>query len=349
MLSSLAVENFTVFKRAELQFEQGLNVIVGENSTGKTHLLKLLYALMAVSAEEGRKGDRAPSDTFLQARIAEKLINIFRPEDAHLGRLARRQQGRNRSEVKIYFSQTETSFGFNFASQNKSKVVMDTVPVQWLANKPVYLPPRELLTIYPGFVSLYETYNTDYEETLRDTCLFLGRLTRRGRRETEVANILDPLEEQIGVVSERNGRFYLKTGIGNMEMPLVAEGWRKLAMLSRLIANGSLMGKDLLLWDEPEANLNPRLIQKVAAAILCICAAGIQVVIATHSLFLLREFETLLKSSKFQHVDRRYFALSHGEDGVCVSEAEEIGRIDPLVSLDEDLLQSDRYLDAMMP
>ncbi len=39
-----------------------------------------------------------------------------------------------------------------------------------------------------------------------------------------------------------------------MEMHLVAEGLRKLAMIARLIANGSLVDKVSLFWDEPEAN-----------------------------------------------------------------------------------------------
>ena len=46
------------------------------------------------------------------------------------------------------------------------------------------------------------------------------------------------------------------TNAANMEMPLVAEGWRKLAMLVRLIATGSLLDKGCLFWDEPESNLN---------------------------------------------------------------------------------------------
>lgn len=41
-----------------------------------------------------------------------------------------------------------------------------------------------------------------------------------------------------------------------MEMPLVAEGLRKVAMLARLIATGTLLEQGYLFWDEPETNLN---------------------------------------------------------------------------------------------
>lgn len=53
-----------------------------------------------------------------------------------------------------------------------------------------------------------------------------------------------------------------------MEMPLAAEGLRKLAMLAQLIATGSLLEKGYLFRGEPETNLNPKLIKEAALTIL---------------------------------------------------------------------------------
>lgn len=350
VIRSLVVTNFTAFLKAQLDFATGLNVIFGENGTGKTHLLKLPYVVTAVSAEEGRRRDsRIPTKAFLQTRIAEKLVNVFRPEENRLGRLARRQQGRNRCEVAVRFRQNNASIKFNFASQHKSEVVIDQSPSKWVDGTPVYLPPRELLTIYPGFVSLYETHNVEFEETLRDTCLLLGSPTVRGPRGKKVAGLLEPLEDQIGRVVLEQDRFYLRqAGANNMEMPLVAEGWRKIAMLSRLIATGSILDKGVLFWDEPESNLNPKLIREIAKSILHICDAGVQVFVATHSLFLLREFEILLKKD-FASVEQRYFALKRDGNDVHISQASEIGNVQPLLVLDEELKQSDRFLEELMP
>ena len=55
MLKKLHLNNFTAFGESKLNFSSGLNVIVGENGSGKTHLLKLPYAAMALSAELGRE------------------------------------------------------------------------------------------------------------------------------------------------------------------------------------------------------------------------------------------------------------------------------------------------------
>ena len=349
MLESLRIRNFTVFNYADLKFANGLNVIVGANGTGKTHLLKLPYAVMAMSAHEGKKRTGPPTKTVLQTRLAEKLSGVFRPED-RLGRLVRGQRGRNSCEVKMVFSGPATSLAFQFSSRVKSKASITCVPSAWQDKPPVFVPTRELLTIYPGFVPLYETRHLEFDETWRDTCLLLGEPALKGPRETTIADLIAPLEKQLGgrVVLDRNGRFYLKPfNARNMEMPLVAEGWRKISMLVRLISTGSLLDKRCLFWNEPEANLNPSLLRVVAKAILGVCQAGVQVFVATHSLFLLREFEILL-DREFEPVARRYFALSRGTDGVRISQADDIGEVEPLTLLDEDLRQSDRFVDQFM-
>ena len=349
MLKSLRIRDFTVFKEADLKFAKGLNVIVGANGTGKTHLLKLPYAVMAMSAEQGRKRSEPPTKTLLQTRIAEKISSVFRPED-RLGRLVHRQRGRNRCEVQMSFTQPRAILDFRFSSLAKSEVVVERALSRWHDKLPVFFPTRELLTVYPGFVPLYQTHHLEFDETWRDTCLLLGAPALRGPREATISSLIEPLENQLGgrVVLDSSGRFYLRPfNASNMEMPLVAEGWRKLSMLVRLISTGSLLDKGCLFWDEPEANLNPGLIREIAKAILGICEAGVQVFVATHSLFLLREFEFLLEC-EFAKVEHHYFALHRGDDGVDVSQAEEIGDVDPLLLLDEDLNQSDRFVDRFM-
>ena len=165
MLQSLRIRDFTVFKGADLTFAPGLNVIVGANGTGKTHLLKLPYAVMAMGAEEGRKRNTCPTKTLLQTRIAEKLFGVFHPEE-RLGRLVHRQRGRNNCEVNMGFSQPGECLAFQFSSLAQSEVVVKRVLPNWPDKPPVFLPTRELLTLYPGFVELYETRYLEEDETL---------------------------------------------------------------------------------------------------------------------------------------------------------------------------------------
>lgn len=345
MLKSLTVNNFTVFPTAELGFSRHLNVIVGENGSGKTHLLKLLYSVIAVSAEERRKPIApTPTKSLLQGRLAEKLIGVFRPET--LGRLARRRQGRERCDVSIAFADPRLNLDFSFATNSKSEVAVDKVPEAWVDASAAYLPTRELLTIFPNFVSVYEGHYLEFEETWRDTCLLLGAPLQKGPKEARIHELLGPLEEAMGGVIEfdRNGRFYLRGTSGRLELPLVAEGLRKLGMIARLIATGMLLDNGYLFWDEPEANLNPRLIKTVARTILDLSANGIQVFIATHSLFLLRELEILLASQDFDGIAPCFFGLHKDADGVCIAQGQAPDDIGDITSLDEELQQSDRFL-----
>jgi predicted ATPase len=335
-----------VFAEADLRFGKHLNVIVGENGAGKTHLLKLAYSVLAASRQEGIKpqATSAPTKTVLQTRLADKLVNVFRPES--LGRLARRKQGRERCDVQLIFSDSGLNIDFGFATNSKSEVSITNLPRQWLDAAPTYLPTRELLTIFPNFVSVYQGHYLEFEETWFDTCVLLGGLLQRGPRETRIQRLLDPLEEAMNgtIELDKMGRFFLRTPNGRMEMPLVAEGLRKLGMLARLVATGALLDQGYLFWDEPEANLNPRLIKQVARTIVELSASGIQVFIATHSLFLMRELEILLAEDTQQNIKGRYFGLQSSDDGIEVLQGPTLDDIGAITSLEESLQQSDRYL-----
>jgi energy-coupling factor transporter ATP-binding protein EcfA2 len=347
VLKSLKLKDFTAFKEAEFDFAPGLNVIVGENGTGKTHVLKTAYSGTYVCARGAKEPTSAtPTKTYLQSAIADKLTAVFRPDE--LGRLARRdRRGRQRSEVTCSFQAPTKTLAFSFNTTSKSEVTVDQAPSAWIDKLPVYFPTRELLTLSPGFVSLYETSYLPFEETWRDTSILLGAPLARGPREKHIKVLLAPLEEAMDgkVEMDKAGRFYLNSGGVSMEMHLVAEGLRKLAMVARLIATGSLVDKGFLFWDEPESNLNPKIIRQIATTIVHLAQGGIQVFVATHSLFLLRELDLLLQQPDFKKTERRFFGLHRGAGGVEVAQGQSVDEIGDITALQEELSQSERYLE----
>ena len=349
MLTKLELKNFTAFSAAEFQFCKGLNIIVGENGTGKTHILKAAYAAISMSAKsDSDKRAANPTKSFMQAAMADRLLETFKPDS--LGRLSRHdREGRQRAELAVSFSDHKHDFAIAFNTASKAEVIVEKTPSAWLKVLPVYLPTRELLTIYPNFISTYETSHIPFEGVWRDTCVLLGAGLARGLREKEIKPLLEPLEEIMGgkVVLEKSGGFYLSLHGVDIEMHLVAEGLRKIAMIARLIATGALTNKGFLFWDEPEANLNPKLVKKIAQTILHLCSAGIQVILATHSLFLLREFELLLMREEYKDTDSHYIGLHSNSDGVSVEQGSTFYDIGNIASLDEDLMQSDRLMDSL--
>lgn len=338
MIKTATLKNFGPLPNGEYRFSSGLNVVVGENGLGKTHLLKLLYAIVKVHADS-----QDFTKTALQKAYAEKLVGVFRPDA--LGRLVKRKQGNDRCEVALTLGQAARSSAFSFATGAKSAVQVDLLPTDQDHATPVYIPTRELLTLCPWFGPLYDNYHLRFEESWRDTVSLLGAPSVKGKREAAVAQMLAPLESAMGgkvVADPATGEFYLSVpGEGRMEMPLVAEGLRKLAMLARLIGTGSLLGKGYLFWDEPETNLNPKLIKVVASSILNLCQQGIQVFIATHSYYLLKEIEILTRQMS---VEQRYLGLSQSDAGVMLELSDSLKGLDTLVALDEELAQYDRDL-----
>lgn len=345
MLKQMSLNNLTVFSTAELGFGRNLNVIVGENGSGKTHLLKIIYSVLSVSAEEGGKSkETLPTQAVLQARLADKLINIYRPES--LGHLVTRKQGCERCDISLSFEQSDRDIAFSFTNDSQSTVNIVKLPSSWVDFPPAYIPTRDLLSIFPDFISAYEKHYLEFEETWRDTCLLLGAPMQQDPREKRIRELLEPLEKAMGGAIElnENGRFYLRNDGGYSEMPLLAAGLRKLAMLARLIATGAILDKGYLFWDEPEANLNPVLIKQVALSILDLCNSGIQVFIATHSLFLLRELEILLSDKNYKKVGSKFFGLHKTESGVSIDQGSSVDDIGDIAALDEELAQSDRFL-----
>lgn len=185
------------------------------------------------------------------------------------------------------------------------------------ADTAIFLPSREVLALFEGFIAAYDAREIALDETYYDTCKALSATLLRGKRAERVRAMLAPLHEILGGnVSSSGGRFYVKQGSANMEAHLVSEGLRKIASVYHLINNGSLAKNSILFWDEPEGGLNPRLVDRVAQLLLELTAGGMQVVVAshdyllTHRISLLAEYGKLPKKSKL-----RFFGLSRPRNG----------------------------------
>ena len=51
-LTKMEAENFTVFEKMTIPFCKGLNILIGENGMGKTHIMKVAYAACQASKHD---------------------------------------------------------------------------------------------------------------------------------------------------------------------------------------------------------------------------------------------------------------------------------------------------------
>lgn len=280
-LVRLTIQRFTAFEDASFDFAPGVNAFIGVNGTGKSHLLKLLYVLHESARQywnipEGSGGEA------MEVILKRLLMQTFRPDA--LGRLVRRTgRGQKPASVMVVWCEGDLTTTLTFSLSSKGGLKAECGVEPPLARPAIFLPTREVLSFFKGFVALWDQYELEFDRTYRDICQLLALPPLRGARTAERRALLEPLEEALGgTVSIEGGRFYVHLSDGNMEASLVAEGLRKLAMLAYLVLNGSLDQRTMLLWDEPEASINPALAPLLAGTALALAAQGVQVVLATH-------------------------------------------------------------------
>ena len=339
MLKILKVKNFTCFSQAELKFSKGLNVFIGENGTGKSHLLKLGYVIL----RSLKSMQKIPAKDVYARCLADNLVAIFKPNS--LGRLVSREARGSRCEVSAEVHKV-SSIAASFSPKSTDVVAVEQCSFSGpLTAKPLFIPPKEVLSIFPGFALALENKDFAFDETYLDISKNLAGVPLKGERLEEVQNTLSKLRGVIeGDICLENNTFYLLSseGKGKFEAHLMAEGSRKLAMVLYLLKIGELTKGSTLFWDEPEANLNPRFLQKLVE-ILFELSAQIQICIATHSLFLLRELD--IGCAKKNEKNIRFFGLNFDvkHENVKVSQGESLDDIESIVALDEAVLQSERY------
>jgi hypothetical protein len=190
-----------------------------------------------------------------------------------------------------------------------------------------------VLSIFPGFVEAWLNRESAFDRTYFDLCVALGL---KPLRKGGPAALLKPIEHELGGnVVMKEGRFYLDYGIP-MEMPMVAEGDRKLAMIAWLLMNGSLSENAYLLWDEPEANLNPKRARLTSDTAAALAHAGVQVFLATHDYALTSELALKVDTGSLRAGEAAFHALRRvgGEPSVVVDRGERLAELSNNAILD---------------
>ena len=352
MLKSISIKNFTVFGDdfPLLKFSPGLNIIIGENATGKSHLMKLGYAL-AYSSVQAKTAPRQSKDEMGRI-VGDKLLGVFGTDK--LGRLVSRRPGRSRCEITIAMGQQPCDFSLAFSTNSQTAQITE-MPKNYLSKKPVYFPTREMLSPHPGFAAACREMGLHFDHTYVDLADALSLPQMQGRRKEKAQELMAPLEKAMQAkIIQRNDRFYLRhhqKSKGELEIEFEAEGHRKLAMLAYLIANGKLdQTGSTLFWDEPETNMNARMLLVLAKAIINLSNTGRQIIIATHNLFLLRELN--MQNLEEKH-DMKVIALARNKEtgevkaDTCENDIDKI-HPDYFVVLNEEAEQSMKYLDRQI-
>lgn len=288
IIKRIKLDNYTVFEDQQMEFDPGINVFIGENGTGKTHILKVLYS--------------ACQSVNKKTSFAQKLVATMLPDDYKISRLITRKQGNRSAMIRIVAgnpdSTQERIMTASFHGKTKKWDADVTGEFGWEESfadlSSIFIPAKEILSHSYNLNAASEKNNIRFDDTYLDIINAAKIDVSVGRNNAAKEAMLKHLQEIIhGKVQYdvRRDEFYLMSGSSKQEFNLVAEGIRKMALLWQLVKNGALEKGAILFWDEPEANINPTYIPIIVEMLLELQRRDVQIFISTHNYMIANYFE----------------------------------------------------------
>jgi len=306
-LQKLDINNFTVFTELHISFSDGINVFIGQNGVGKTHIMKILYSACKATS---------PKISFPQ-----KMVHCFYPDDHKIGRLVRRGAPGNEAASLRITAQGSSSkanvlsakFSRKTAQWNADMMGEDGWRKQLSELNCIFIPAKEILSHSYNLNAAVEMNNVSFDDTYLDIINSAKIAITAGKDSATKRTLLDKMETIIAgkvFFDKAKDEFYLKEGNTKTEFTLIAEGIRKIALLWQLIKNGALLSGSILFWDEPEANINPAHIPLLAEMLMELQREGVQIFIATHDYFLVKYLD--VKRGKEDRLKYHSFFMEDG-------------------------------------
>jgi len=250
----------------KLNFCDGINVLIGENGVGKTTLLKMIYAATQWSIPKTERGKTK--------QLLQFFSNSLKDNEA--------LKNADNKNDHCYYKVSDGEHCFEDSLSLNGIVGYS----DWLGLniQSVFIPTTEMLSHSKGFLAMNEKFNMPFDGTQLDI-IVNASLPETRELPTSMDGIMREISDAIdGTVIQEDDSFYIIKKDGRkVDFSLEAEGLRKLGLLWKLIRNGLLEKNSILLWDEPEANLNPELYPLVTNILLELQKNGVQIFVATHN------------------------------------------------------------------
>lgn len=294
MFESLIVQDFGIFKKLEWQKHQKINIIIGENNTGKTYILKLLYCI-AKSVEEYTKSSASSNKSWKEI-LSTKMFWVYQPTKQKLGEIVCKSGSRLSVKARLL----NDEYNFSFGKNTKDTITKCDEAYKQLDLNALYLPTKEILTAFDAIAAVNEQLGIfGFDQTYQDLIQALRIPTSAKKLDEPLESVLSSLHTLFqGELTVERKKFIFKRGRDKYDMSQVAEGIKKISILTTLIRNRTIGKGTILFIDEPETNLHPRAIIVLCDMLFALSQVGVQIYMATHSYFVLKQFEILARRHK---------------------------------------------------
>lgn len=282
-LRKIHMENFSVFSDGNIALSPNLNVFIGANGTGKTQLLKAVYGCCELTTDH-RENFQA---CFQLNAKTKSLARDKKRKVCHFSLSSMDQE----AQIITHHLLASDDAGVQNVSYENSLFTKKI--------NAVYLPVKDMLTHSRGLLAMAHKYNDfPFDKTLLDSIECAGHwgLKKPSELAKQILPLLEPLIN--GTIAIDNDEFYIiKKNGQKINFELEAEGFKKIGILWQLLMNETITENTVLLWDEPEANLNPEFLPVIADCFLALSRQKVQILISTHSYILAKYIEIRAKEN----------------------------------------------------
>jgi energy-coupling factor transporter ATP-binding protein EcfA2 len=309
--SRLQLRSFTAFASLDLPLVPGINLFLGENGTGKTHCLQVLYAALRDETGDPPTGSGALSEVFFQGQEGD-LQQLRRPGADDESAPAVVETPRSRIEYLLDRSPGVTSV----TPRPTEGPPAGSTAADARLPPPILLSSGDLLSLPGGLLRAL-----------------------RAAPSPEPSPLTERIEALLGGrFVEREGRWWLRTwSQQEIAACLVSGGLCRIGLLGRLIETGAIGPGGALLWDEPEAGLHPRLVTRLADLLLDLARSGVQIFLATHDYLLARHLSLLAEYGQATREEICFhgFFREHPGSPVTAEQAEDLPSLEHESMLEE--------------
>jgi len=306
-IKNLKIENFINFNPLNLDFSKNINLFIGDNASGKTSLIKLLYAVFK-SFEEFKNEKLKRS---FKEKISIKIQKTF-PSEKGISSIISNSENESLSANITFLNKNkdeniEFSFGKSTISEIsnvKSSMLKDEYLFEKVDFDTIFIPSKEILSIRKSMYVFIRNYAMGYDSTNEDLLpLMEPPFFQTENFDKKLSYIYETIENNI-----LHGKFEWDDRINDYifidekgkkyELALTAEGYKQLGIIPILIKTGKLKEGTILFLDETDNNLNPEAITKYLEILVELTKLGVQIFITSHNYFVLNRLNILANMNK---------------------------------------------------
>lgn len=301
VLSDFSVENLGPIPKFSAQKLGMINLILGENSCGKTFLMKMLYSACK-AMETYKKGKNiAPLAEVVETKLywtfqSDPLTNII-------------SKKLKKADRVMSFSCTTTSgesLEVQMSAEGRIKVSDHPQAygraIDGKKINSVFLPAKEVLTSHPIIVaSRDDDAQFGFDDTYYDLAKILLRPSTKGKSYANMAkarSLINGIFDAKAVYDGENKKWFIQKGNDQFDVSEASEGIKKLSILDILLGNKYIGPGSIIFIDEPESALHPAAISQFMDAVFQMSKDGIQFFMATHSYFVVKKLENIARKNK---------------------------------------------------